>query len=375
MHASRRRLNLLSVAAAAVLLLPAGTAPLFAHAGGPFAAADPDAQGTATDKDRETPPPAPQTPPPPQFKLEKVSEHVWCLFGQGGNVGILANDTGVIVVDDQYENVAPGIVDQIRTLSDKPIRYLVNTHYHGDHTGGNPVFKPLTEIVAHETVRPRLLEYPRVVLDTWPDRMIAMHGEVMGLSDENDPYREALLHDLDLMKFLLGTLKGFDPAKAAPPGITYKDGMTLWLGDQPVEMVHYAPGHTDGDTIVYFPKEKVVHMGDLLFNGWVPFIDTLGGGSARGYLKNLNKVLERLPADTKVIAGHGPVTDIAGLRHARDFMRDLQLEVEKAVRQGLSRRQAARTVKLTAYADVKPVFRTVANDVLAFYDEIRSKKK
>jgi glyoxylase-like metal-dependent hydrolase (beta-lactamase superfamily II) len=371
MHAHRRRLHPLSVAAAAALLLVSRAAPLQAHAGGH---ADLATDAQSADKDKEAPP-ATQEPPPPQFKLEKVSEHVWCLFGQGGNVGILANDDGVVVIDDQYENIAPGIVEQIRTISDKPIRWLINTHYHGDHTGGNPVFKPLTEIVAHDTVRPRLLEYPKVVVDTFPDRMIAMHAEVRAIDNEKDPYREALLHDLDLMKFLLDLARAFDPAKAAPPGITYEDSLTLWLGDQPVEIRHYAPGHTDGDSVVSFPKEKVIHMGDLLFNGWVPFIDTLGGGSARGYLASLNKVLEHLPADTKVIAGHGPVTDVAGLRHARDFMSDMQREVQKAVQRGLTREQAARTVKLDAYTDIKPVFRTVANDVLAFYDEIRSKKK
>ncbi|HYV20378.1 MAG TPA: MBL fold metallo-hydrolase [Verrucomicrobiae bacterium] len=379
MHAGRRRLHRpLSVAAAAALapvLLVALTAivspsPAWAHAGGHALAEDPP----ASDQDKETPA-APPEPPPPPFKLEKVSEHGWCLFGVGGNVGILANDAGVLVVDDQYENVAPGIVEQIRSISDKPIRWLVNTHYHGDHTGGNAVFKPLTEIVAHDTVRSRLLDYPRVVVDTFPARMQAIHVEVMTLADEKDPYRDALMHDLDLMKFLYDLSKAFDPLKAAPPGITYKDGLTLWLGDQPVEIAHYAPGHTDGDSVVYFPKEKVVHMGDLLFNGLVPFIDMPGGGSARGYLTNLNKVLDRLPADTKVIPGHGPVTDVAGLRHARDFMRDMQSEVTKAIQRGLTRQQAARSIKLATYTDIKPAFRTVANDVLAFYDEMRSKKK
>ena len=102
-----------------------------------------------------------QAQPAPVFKLEKVSEHTYCLFGQGGNVGILVTSAGVLVVDDQYENIAQGIVDQIRAVTDKPIRYLVNTHYHSDHTGGNPIFIKFAEIIAHDTVRPRLLEYPR----------------------------------------------------------------------------------------------------------------------------------------------------------------------------------------------------------------------
>src|SRR5262245_26276174 len=126
------------IRAAAVLstlaLLAAGGRAL-AHDGGTLAADSPPAQA-------------------PTFTLEKVSDHASRLFGKGGNVGILATDDGIVVVDDQYPDVAQGIVDQIRTISDKPIRYLINTHCHGDHTGGNAVFQPLTTIVGQDTVRP-----------------------------------------------------------------------------------------------------------------------------------------------------------------------------------------------------------------------------
>ena len=312
--------------------------------------------------------------PAPTFKLEKVSDHVTCLFGKGGNVGILATDDGVVVVDDQYGDVAPGILDQIKTLSDRPIRYLINTHYHGDHTGGNAVFQPLTTIVAHDSVRPRLLEYPAQVRETFPDTMQALHWEVRGLTAEKDAYRDALISDLTLMKYLYDLAENFDPAKVAAPSVTFDKSLTLFVGDQRVEIFHIGPGHTDGDAVVWFPKEKVVHMGDLLFNGSVPLIDAPSGGSARGYLKSMDAVLARIPPDTKVIAGHGPTTDVAGLRHARDFMKDLEREVTKAVQAGKSRANAARSVKLDTYSDIKPGFRTVANLTIAFYDEIRSKK-
>jgi glyoxylase-like metal-dependent hydrolase (beta-lactamase superfamily II) len=341
------------ILSAPALLLAA--APVFAHDGARLAAGDPPPQA-------------------PTFKLEKVSDHVSCLFGKGGNVGILATDDGVVVVDDQYADVAPGILEQIKTISDKPIRYLINTHYHGDHTGGNPVFQAVTTLVGHESVRPRLLEYPAKVRETFPDRMQALHWEVRGLTAEKDPYRDALVSDLNLMKYLYDLAENFDPAKVAAPSITFDKSLTLWVGDQPIEIFHIGPGHTDGDAVVWFPKEKVVHMGDLLFNGSVPLIDTLGGGSARGYLKSMDAVLARIPADTKVIAGHGPTTDVAGLRHARDFMKDLEREVEKAVRAGQSRIAAARSVKLDTYSDVKPGFRTLANVTLVYYDEIRAKK-
>lgn len=332
------------------LLLPAGV--LLAHSGGL---------------------PAPdQAAPAPAFRLEKVSDRVYCLFGRGGNVGFLVTDRGVLVVDDQYGEVAPGIVDQIRSVTDKPVRYLVNTHYHADHTGGNPVFAKLGEIIAHETVRPRLLEFPQVVLKEFPGRIQALETEIAAIQDPADAYRDALGKDLNLLKSFVDRAKSFSADTAAPPGLTYDGRMAVWLGDQPVEIAHIAPGHTDGDSIVYFRKEKVVHMGDLLFNGLVPFIDVAGGGSAAGYIKNLDWALERLPADTRVIPGHGPVTDMAGLRHYREFLNDLRVEVDKAVRQGQSRAEAARSVRLTAYPDIKPTFRSLANDVLAFYDEARA---
>jgi glyoxylase-like metal-dependent hydrolase (beta-lactamase superfamily II) len=311
---------------------------------------------------------------PPAFKLEKVSERVYCLYGKGGNVGFMVTDAGVVVVDDQYADVAPGILAQIKSVSDKSIRYLINTHYHADHTGGNPTFKPIAEIVAHESVRPRLLDFPRVVQATFPDKIHALEVELEGLKDPADRYRVALSHDVDLMHFFLDNVKDFDPATAAPPGLTFDSKVTLWLGDQPVEVFHLGPGHTDGDSVVWFRREKVLHTGDLLFNGMVPFIDAQGGGSAHGYLRSLDQLLAMMPPDTKVIPGHGPVTDIKGLQHARDFLKDLSVEVDKAVQKGLTRVEAARTVTLSTYPDVKESFRTVANAVLTLYDEDKGRR-
>src|SRR5262245_28489684 len=134
---------------ALTILMLAG-APVLAHTG--EAPANPAAS--------PSPSPTEPQPKPVEFKLEKLSSRAYCLYGRGGNVGFLVTDAGVVVVDDQYEEVAQGIVDQIHGVTDRPIRYLVNTHYHGDHTGGNPVFVKFAEIVAHDTVRSRLLAEP-----------------------------------------------------------------------------------------------------------------------------------------------------------------------------------------------------------------------
>jgi glyoxylase-like metal-dependent hydrolase (beta-lactamase superfamily II) len=332
----------------ACLLLPSG--PAFAHAGAAFAAQD---------------------APAPAFRLEKLTERAYCLFGSGGNVGILVTEAGVLVVDDQYENVAPGIVDQIRALTDRPIRYLVNTHYHADHTGGNPVFVKFAEIIAHDNVRPRLLDYPETIRKTFPGRSKAIEAEIASLKDAADPYRLSLEKDLGLLKFFLEAAEGFRIEQAAPPGITYDGRLRLHLGGQEVEIFHVGPGHTDGDSLVFFRREKVLHMGDLFFNGMYPFIDSLGGGSSRGCIENIDRALQSVPPDTRVIPGHGPTTDVPTLRRYRDFLSDLRGEVERAVASGMSKPDAVRAIRMEAYPEIKPAFRTLGNNVAVIYDEIR----
>jgi cyclase len=315
-------------------------------------------------------PPDPNQPPP-VFKLEKMTDRVWCLFGRGGNVGFLVTDNGVLVVDDEYEEVAQGIVDQIRTVTDKPIRYLVNTHYHADHTGGNPVFIKFAEIIAHDNVRPRLLDYPAMVLKTFPDRIKALEQEIASIPDPNDPWRASLEKDLGLAKFFLDDAGKFKVETAAPPHLTYDGHVRVWLGGQEVQIFHVAPGHTDGDSMVFFVDQKVLHMGDLFFNGMVPFIDEPGGGSVKGMIENIDYAIAHVPPDTRVIAGHGPTGGIADLKRARDFLADLWAQTEKAARSGMSKGDAARTIRMDAYPEIKPSFRTLGNVIEVIYDEIQ----
>jgi glyoxylase-like metal-dependent hydrolase (beta-lactamase superfamily II) len=269
------------------------------------------------------------------------------------------------VVDDQYEEMARGIVDQIRGVTDRPIR-------HGDHTGGNPVFIKFAEIIAHETVRPRLLEYPETVKKTFPDKKRRIQEESDAIKDATDPYRTALEKDLGLMDFLLKNALSFSLATAAPPGLTYDGQVPLWLGGQEVDVLHIAPGHADGDSMVYFAGQKVLHMGDLFFNGMYPFIDAWAGGSARGYVTNIDRILMLVPADAMVIPGHGPATDVATLRRFRSFMSDLIAAVEKAVKAGRSKPEAVRSIALDQYPEIKPTFRTLGNDIAVVYDEVTS---
>ncbi len=305
------------------------------------------------------------------FKLEQLNDHAWALYGRGGNVGFLVTETGVLVVDDQFENIAQGIVDQIRTITDKPIRYLVNTHYHFDHTGGNPVFAEFAEIIAHHSVRPRMLEFPLEQQRNLPAELRRLETEMEGLQDEDDPYRMALVREIALVNLLFDSVKSFDRNAVAPPGLTFEHGVRIWLANQEVEVFHVAPGHTDGDVVVYFVNEKVLHMGDVFWSGMYPFIDTRGGGSLTGMIATIEQALERVAPDTKVIPGHGPVTDVATLRRFRQFLVDLRKKVRTAVDGGKSLPEAIRSIEMDDYPEITPQFMALGNDIFAAWDEMR----
>lgn len=207
------------------------------------------------------------------FKTEKVSGNVHVLFGAGGNIGVSAGSDGILIIDDQFARFADNIKAELAKLgSDKP-KFLFNTHWHGDHTGGNEIFGRDAVILAHENVRKRMSDPP----------------EVMG-----------------------------ERAKSAPvialPVITYQDGVNLYFNGETVRAVHFPNGHTDGDTVLFFTSSNVVHLGDDFFAGTFPFVDIASGGSVEGLARNIAELIKQIPADAKLIPGHGPVSTVADLK-------------------------------------------------------------
>jgi len=220
-------------------------------------------------------------------RVEKVGENAYCIFGQGGNIGLIVTDKHAVLIDDQFERIAPGLLAAIKTVTDKPIKYLVNTHFHGDHTGANVVLaKQVTAIVAHTNVRARM-KTEQTKLEP------AKRGGLpeLALGDE-DPRIRARLN--------------------------------IHLDDTEIHLLHLAPGHTDGDVIVGIPAAKVIHMGDTLFMGMLPFIDTDGGGSFDGLVSQIEIMASFIPDDSKVIPGHGPVCGKKDLVRYRDFLKTVQ---------------------------------------------------
>jgi cyclase len=228
----------------------------------------------------------------------KLAEGVYVLFGQGGNIGVSVGKDGVFVVDDQYAPLTAKIRAAIEKLSDKPVRFVLNTHWHGDHTGGNENMAGAGAlIVAHENVRKRM--------------SVEQFNEIFNRKTPPSP-------------------------EAALPVVTYAEAVTFHLNGDDVDCFHVAPAHTDTDSIVVFKKANVVHMGDTFFNGFYPFIDVSTGGSLEGVLAAAERVLALANDTTQIIPGHGPVGKKADLKAYRDMLATVRDRVKPLVVAGKS---------------------------------------
>jgi cyclase len=292
------------------------------------------------------------------FRLKSLSGNVYALYGRGGNIGFFVGPDAVLVIDSQFKDIAPGIVAQIKGVSDKPIKFLINTHHHGDHVGGNEVFRPFAMILAHDNVRVRMLASPVDIQRNYPAQL--------------EEAKKA--GNADLVKFFSEQIEWAKKAKVediSAPTLTYDSEFRVHMGDETIQVWHLPPAHTDGDSVVYFEKAKVLHMGDDLFNKVIPFIDVSAGGSARGYLAALDKVIARVPADVTVIPGHGEVTDLAGLKSFRQYIADVVDAAQKAKSAGKTKEDFLKDVDLPAYKDYSGYKDRFKANAGAAYDEAR----
>ena len=298
-----------------------------------------------------------QAPADP-FRLQPLAGGVYALYGRGGNVGFFVGPDAVLVVDSQFRDLAPGIVEKIRSVSDRPIKFLVNTHHHPDHVGGNEVFRRFAIIVAHNNVRKRMLASPVEILKDYPARAKAArksgNAELAGRLDE-----------------MIAWAKKVRVEEIPAPFVTFESDLRIYLGDETVHVWHTAPAHTDGDSVVYFEKAKVLHMGDLLFNKVIPVIDVRGGGTPKGYLPALDSVLARLEPGVTIIPGHGEVTDVAGVRAFRQYIVDLTELAKSAKAAGKSREAFVSEAELPAYKDWNGYPQRFKENAGAAFDEAR----
>jgi len=218
------------------------------------------------------------------------------IFGLGGNVGVSVGDDGILLIDDKFERNAEGILTQVRGLTDAPLKYVLNTHYHGDHTGSNAQMAAAgAELVAHVNVRKRL-----------------------GMTFENKLFgRTTVAVDESLW-----------------PTTTYDGVSDMIFNGHTVSLIHTPSAHTDGDSLIHFIEANTVHMGDNYFNGLFPYIDVDAGGSVLGMIAAHNKVLAMADDNTVIIPGHGPIATKADLTAARDMLQTIHDRVKARIDAG-----------------------------------------
>ena len=291
------------------------------------------------------------------FTLKPLSGNVYALYGRGGNVGFYVGSDAVLVVDSQFKDLAPGIVEKIKSVTDKPIKYLVNTHHHGDHVGGNEVFSHFAVIIAHDNVRTRMLASPAEILRDFPARLEAAkkasnEAQVKSLSEQIEWAQKVKVEEI--------------PA----PVLTFDSELRIHVGGETVQVWHTPPAHTDGDSVVYFEKANVLHMGDDFFNKVIPFIDVAHGGSVKGYLAALDKVIGKVPANVTIIPGHGEVSDVAGLGNFRRYIADVLDAARRAKAAGTSKDDFVKQADLPAYKDFNGYADRFKSNAAAAFDEV-----
>lgn len=232
-----------------------------------------------------------------QIKPEQLAPGVAVLFGAGGNIGVSYGEDGTILIDDQFAPLTGKIQAAVAELGASPVKFLINTHWHGDHTGGNEnLGNSGAVIMAHDNVRVRLAN-----------------------------------------KQMLQEDKISATAKAALPVITYEDGVKLHLNGEEVRAIGLAPAHTDGDSIIYWTKSNVIHMGDtFFFRMSFPYVDLSSGGDVRGIVAAADKALAIADDQTKIIPGHGKVATKADLSGYRDMVATIIRKVDDAMKAGKS---------------------------------------
>lgn len=233
-----------------------------------------------------------------EVKTERVADGVYMLSARGGNIGLSVGEDSVFLVDDQFAPLTPKIREAISTVTDKPVRFVLNTHYHPDHTGGNEnLGRAGALIVAHDNVRERM---------NTEQFLERMRGQ------------------------------GWTSLEGGLPVVTFNDNVTFHLNGQTVNAFHVPPAHTDGDSIVVFREVNVIHMGDVYFQTAYPFIDLNGGGSVAGVVTAVDRALAIADDKTRIIPGHGVLSDRAELKTYRDMIADLHGKVRAQVKAGKS---------------------------------------
>lgn len=241
-----------------------------------------------------------------EIKATQVRGNVYMLEGRGGNIGVSVGEDGILIVDDQYAPLAEKIRAALSKLNNGKLKFVLNTHWHSDHTGGNPIFGKEATIVAHANVRKRLMTEQR-------------RGERV-----TPPL-----------------------PKEGWPVITLESSLSIHFNGEEIKTMHFPRGHTDGDCIIFFTNANVVHMGDDFFVGSFPVVDLNSGGDVEGLTKNIEQIIAQLPADVKIIPGHGPISTLDDLKSYHRML----METTSVIRQGIAAGKSLDELKKQGFAE------------------------
>jgi cyclase len=266
------------------------------------------------------------------FDCQRVSGNIYCLYGRGGNIGILATDEGILVVDSQFESTADTVLKIIQKISLQDIKYLINTHYHADHTGGNEKLGEKAEIIMH----------PNCKLT-----------------------KKRLLNEAGVKLSFIDRVRNWE-----------KD-MAIDLGGETVRLLYFGNAHTSGDLVVVFENSKVIHTGDLFFHGRPPYIDVEDGSDTENWIRIIETLCKQYP-DFSFIPGHGEVTDAKHYLKFAQYLKSLRTIVVKSVEAGRSKDQTIESVNLDLFSpffDLKSDSDSIIKNVGWVYDEIMLHEK
>jgi cyclase len=268
-----------------------------------------------------------------EIKATHVAGSVWMLQGAGGNIAVSVGDDGIVMVDDQFAPLLPKIKAALAKISQRPVRFVINTHWHSDHTGGNAGLADTAAILSHENARKRMQSGGKV------------------------------------LEFVM------DPVEPhGLPILTFQQGVSLWLNGEPVRAIHLQPGHTDGDTVVFFTKSNVVHMGDDFVTYGFPLFDVGNGGSIRGMVGAIDELLPQIPADAKIIPGHGPLSTVADLKKFRGRLDEIVALVSRGLKSGKTVEQMQKEKLLAPYEEWNGGFIKADQYIAMVANELREKK-
>jgi cyclase len=246
-----------------------------------------------------------------RIRPEKITDNIYMLKGSGGNIGVITGKDGILMVDDQFLPLSTKIKDAIAALDSNPIRFTINTHIHGDHSGGNEYFKQIgSTLIAHDVVRERM-----------------MKEQVNKTTNQTTPPR----------------------AEDAWPVVTFKDKLNVHVNGQDIEIIHFSPGHTDGDVIIRFKQANVFHMGDVFVTYGYPYIDVSNGGTINGMIACLDKAMNLMDINSKVIPGHGNLCTKDDVKKYRDRLVHIRDEVAAALKKGTKLEDLASLPAASAY--------------------------